>query len=50
MEEEAGLKRQGQDMSEVAEYAKHFLAFESAPGFRIYNGLPQRPRPDALTC
>ena len=38
---EVGLKQQPQDMSEVIEYGKHFLALGSAYGFVIYNSLSQ---------
>ena len=44
-----GLKQHVQDMSEVTEYGKHFLALGSACGFVIYNGLSQWPILDART-
>ena len=50
MAEEAGLKRQSYDMSEITEYGKHFLAFRSAHGFVMYNGSSQWSKSNALTC
>ena len=48
MVQEGGLKQQ--DISEAANYGKHFLYLRSAHGFVIYNGLSQWPRSDALMC
>ena len=36
-----GQKQQAQDMSEVTQYGRHFLALAVAHGFVIYSGLLQ---------
>ncbi|MCO5563631.1 hypothetical protein L7F22_017278 [Adiantum nelumboides] len=44
------MQRMAQDAGDVTEYGTHFLALGSAHGLLIYNGLPQWPGSDALTC